>query len=210
MSTSERDRVRSAAPRAASATPASHALIVLEGHFLRHHSTHQSPRERLETCIEVLTTSQLSSVVDLATVRAVARALEHEHPDTVLNMLGQAAAEHDVHVHASSPAGRHQSTTITTMRMPRLYSVITEYEPTQIIVEHFPSRLARIESLRTRAEQFMSSPSSFPTGIQDDERRLASLIATFLMPARVSLSEATWSDSKQQYTPVIGGISITH
>lgn len=73
----------------------------------------------------------------------------------------------------------------------KLYTVITEYAPGQITVEHFPTRRARRNSLIERAEHHFHNTGCLPETMLDDEQGLAGLVAAFLHPATGSLAEAT-------------------
>ncbi len=82
-----------------------------------------------------------------------------------------------------------------------LYTVITEYGPGQITVEHFPTHQSRRDSLVERAENHFQSTSCLPEAMLADEQRLAGLVAAFLHPATVSLAEATLNPNDGSYRP---------
>lgn len=192
-------------------------LIVLRESELLHHSTHTTVRQRLETCAQALQAVQPTETTLGQTVNAVLNALDHEHPDTTLAILAQTASEHGLRVHASSPLGSQETSRETeapatasdpVQPHPRLFSVITEYEPGQIILEHFTSRASRLADLRERVEQFITEPEILPAEVVNDEQRLALLVATLLPAHRVGLAETVWNQRAGHYSPVIGGIPI--
>lgn len=72
----------------------------------------------------------------------------------------------------------------------RLFSAITDYGHGHIAAEHYPTAQARLASLTERAEAFLPSHGCIPDNVLVDERRLAGLLSSFLMPAVVSLTES--------------------
>lgn len=82
-----------------------------------------------------------------------------------------------------------------------LYSVITKYGPGQTVAEHFPDPVSRTASLIERAEHFFTVPGHIPEIVLADEQRLAALVATLLMPATVTLTEAVLDEGEGVYRP---------
>ena len=95
----------------------------------------------------------------------------------------------------------HEAAHITRIVPKTLYSTITQYTPSQVIVEHFPTKAARTGDLLARASQFFNDPDCVPEIVRADEQRLAALVSTLLMPAVITLVEARFNDTDDTYRP---------
>lgn len=83
----------------------------------------------------------------------------------------------------------------------RLFSAITDYGHGHMAAEHYPTAEARRISLAERAETYFSRSGCIPEHVLADERRLAALLSSFLMPAVVSLTESELDGTN--YRPIL-------
>ncbi|MFD4949950.1 hypothetical protein ACFWNT_47680 [Streptomyces sp. NPDC058409] len=183
-------------------------LIICHQDRIVFHDHYESPEQRLRVCVWVLVASGV--LVGTITSDRAARIQElhssyiarqqtslpelRATTDEIVNALAKVCREWGVQLYVSTTAKKSAA--------PRtLYSVITEYGPGQTVAEHFPDRGSRADSLIERAEHFFASPGHIPAIVLSDEQRLAALVATFLMPATVTLSESVLDETEGVYRP---------
>ncbi|MFE4334059.1 hypothetical protein ACFRQM_32995 [Streptomyces sp. NPDC056831] len=183
-------------------------LIICHQDRIVFHDHYESPEQRLRVCVWVLMASGV--LVDTITSDRAARIQElhssyiarqqsslpelRATTDEIVNALAKVCREWGVQLYVSTTAKKSAA--------PRtLYSVITEYGPGQTAAEHFPDRGSRAASLIERVEHFFASPGHIPAIVLSDEQRLAALVATFLMPATVTLTESVLDETEGVYRP---------
>jgi hypothetical protein len=174
--------------------------ILFRGHY-------ETREKRLGQCIGVLTGSDLLT----GTITPERASMIHElhlaqastNPDRIINNIADLCRRWGVQVYECTTSRRsYEHTTLKRVAAPQvLYSVITEYGPGQTIAEHFPNRESRTTSLVGRAEQFFAAPGQIPDLVLSDEQRLAALVATFLMPAAIALTESVLNEADGVYRP---------
>ncbi|WP_020385292.1 hypothetical protein [Kribbella catacumbae] len=174
--------------------------IVFRGHY-------ETREKRLDQCIGVLTSSDLLAGTITPERASMIHELHHAHastnPDTIINNIAELCRRWDIQVYECTTSRRsYQHVTSRRAELPQvLYSVITVYGPGQMIAEHFPNRHSRTASLVDRAEHFFASPGQIPDLVLCDEQRLAALVATFLMPATIALTESVLDEAHGVYRP---------
>ncbi|PUB32497.1 hypothetical protein C8K30_1011023 [Promicromonospora sp. AC04] len=176
-------------------------LIVCHDDRVVFHDHYATAEQRLNVCVGILTASDI--LADTITSDRAGRVhdLHHAHvsqwrtdPDSVVNAIAKLCRAWGIQVYVSTTEKRTAA--------PRtLYSVITEYGPGQMVAEHFADRAGRTTSLIERAQQFFAAPGHIPDSVLDDEQRLAALVATFLMPATVCLTESVLDEDHGTYRP---------
>lgn len=185
----------------APATDLTHDLIICNQDRIVFHDHYDSPQQRLRMCVQLLTVSDIvAGTLDTPRVAEISQLHESmidrwsSAPDQVINAIAKLCRRWGVQIYVST-------THKTPAKSQSLYSVITQYGPSQTIAEHFPSRAARRESLLQRAEQFFDSPEDIPEVVLADDQRLAALISALLMPAAVILTETTLDPDDGIYKP---------
>lgn len=180
---------------------ATYDLIICRHDQIVFHDHYETPEQRLSQCVGILTASDVLA----STITAERASLIHElrnkgvaqwrtNADGIVNDIAKLCRGWGVQV--------YESTTSKRSAAPRvLFSVITEYGPGQTVAEHFPDRESRSASLIERAEHFFAAPGHIPGFVLSDEQRLAALVATFLMPATVTLTEAALDEADGVYRP---------
>ncbi|QWF85692.1 hypothetical protein [Amycolatopsis sp. CA-230715] len=166
----------------------SYHLIIIHNDQVVFHEQFEHPEPRLRVCASVLADSDLLSREVITSTRAAQiRKLYENRRNT----------SHDVHLKEIATVCRawgvhiYASTTVKKSSAPdALFSVITAYEPDQVDAEHFTSREARRVSLVERVDQFLAAPGCLLDDVVANEQQLAALVAAFLMPATVSLTES--------------------
>ncbi|MFB6724916.1 hypothetical protein ACFCV3_32365 [Kribbella sp. NPDC056345] len=174
--------------------------IIFRGHY-------ETRQKRLDQCIGVLTSSDLLAGTITPERASMIHELHHAHasanPDRVINNIAELCRRWDIQVYECTTSRRsYQHPASQHAGAPQvLYSVITVYGPGQTIAEHFPSRESRTASLVDRAEHFFATPGQIPDLVLADEQRLAALVATFLMPATIALTESVLGKADGVYRP---------
>ncbi|MFC9756707.1 hypothetical protein [Streptomyces sp. NPDC056921] len=178
-------------------------LIICHQDRIVFHDYYESTEQRLRMCVWLLMNSDVLAGI-ITSDRAVWIQELHSSyivwdqtglpelratSDEIVNALAEVCREWGVHLYMSTTAKR-------TTAPQTLYSVITDYGPGQTVAEHFTDRGSRTASLIERAEHFFASPGHIPAVVRSDEQRLAALIATFLMPATVTLTESVLDETK--------------
>ncbi|QNE18104.1 hypothetical protein F1D05_09650 [Kribbella qitaiheensis] len=190
--------------------PATYDLIICCDDQILFRDHYETREKRLSQCVGILTGSDLLTT----TITAERASLIHErrdvhatqgsdNPDLVVKEIAELCHRWGVQIYAGTTSKRNRDTAGSEPgAVPGvLYSVITEYGPGQIAAEHFPDRESRIAGLVDRAEQFFATPGQIPDFVLSDEKRLAALVATFLMPAAISLTESVLDESDGVYRP---------
>jgi hypothetical protein len=189
---------------------ATYDLIICHDNQIVFRDQYETREKRLSQCIGILTGSDLLAGPITAERASLIHELRDLHiaqgrtdPDRVVNKIADLCRRWDVQVYESTTSRRSCETVasdrITAPQM--LFSVITEYGPGQTIAEHFPDRESRTASLADRAEQFFAAPGQVPDLVLSDEQRLAALVATFLMPATIALTESALDEADGVYRP---------
>ncbi|MGC4939371.1 hypothetical protein [Kribbella sp. DT2] len=189
---------------------ATYDLIICHDNRIVFRDQYETREKRLSQCIGILTSSELLAGPITAERASLIHELRDLHmaqgrtdPDRVVNKIAELCRRWDVQVYESTTSRRSceavASDRITAPQM--LFSVITEYGPGQTIAEHFPDRESRTASLADRAEQFFAAPGQIPDLVLSDEQRLAALVATFLMPATIALTESALDETDGVYRP---------
>lgn len=176
-------------------------LIVCRDDRVVFHDHYATAEQRLSMCIGILTASDTLAGTITSDRAARIHELHQAHvaqwradPDGVVNAIAKLCRGWGVQLYVSTTTKRSEA--------PRaLYSVITDYGRGQIVAEHFPDPQARTTSLIGRAEQFFAAPGHIPADVLRDDRRLAALVATFLMPATVALTESALDEDEGVYRP---------
>ena len=173
------------------ASETTHDLIICRGERIVFHEHYASPALRLQMLAQLL---ELSDVVADAIDASRASQIRSLHesmsdrwstdPDGVVDVIAKLCRAWDVQIYVSTT--RKQSAVPET-----LFSVVTDYGRGEIAVEHFLTRAARRRSLVERADQCFEAPGRIPERVLVDDARLAALLSALLMPANVSLAEAT-------------------
>ncbi len=190
---------------------ATYDLIICHDNRIVFRDQYETREKRLSQCIGILTSSELLAGPITAERASLIHELRDLHmaqgrtdPDRVVNKIAELCRRWDVQVYESTTSRRSCETVasdrITAPQM--LFSVITDYGPGQTIAEHFPDRESRMASLADRAEQFFAAPGQIPDLVLSDEQRLAALVATFLMPATVALTESALDEADGVYRPI--------
>lgn len=179
-------------------------LIICHNDAIVFHDHYGSPALRLRMLAQMLTACGASEVVlgPVNTDRAnQVRELHQSRssqwgsaPDVVADAIAELCRRWGVQVYLSSTKKAIAAPSV-------LYSVITEYGPGQTVAEHFATREARRAYLVERAEMFFDAPDHIPERVLGDDRRLAALVATFLMPAAVVLAESALDEAGGFYKP---------
>lgn len=186
---------------------ATHDLIIFRGDRIVFHDHCDTPRQRLELCVRLLTCAEDFRQVDPREVQAVMhRPRFDEDPDIVLNEIAKLCRRWDVNIYVSTTRKRPARSAQT--QPERLFSVITDYGSGHVISEHFTTRRLRRDELVARAEQFFDGPARLPEAVLTDDNRLAALIAAFLAPATVSLTESVRDPSGSRYMPAGGPLPV--
>lgn len=187
-------------------------LIICHDDRIVFHDHYKSPEERKRMCFWVLMESEVLAGIVTSNKSVWIKELhssfieqqqtrhpeDHATPDEIVDALAEICREWDVQL--------YMSTTAKNGGAPRtLYSVFTEYGPGQTSAEHFADRRSRTASLIERAEHFFASPDHIPAVVLSDEQRLAALVATFLMPATVTLTESDLDETENVYRSVSSG-----
>jgi hypothetical protein len=189
---------------------ATYDLIICHDNQIVFRDQYETREKRLSQCVGILTGSDLLAdpiTAERASLIHERRDLHVAHgrtdPDRVVNEIAELCRRWGVQVYESTTS-RRGCETITSNRITApqvLFSVITEYGPGQTIAEHFPDRDSRTASLVDRAEQFFAAPGQIPDLVLSNEQRLAALVATFLMPATIALTESTLDEADGVYRP---------
>ncbi|MBK3582258.1 hypothetical protein JHN49_00440 [Streptomyces sp. MBT57] len=183
-------------------------LIICHQDRIVFHDHYEAPEQRLRMCVGILTNSDVLADTITATRAAQIRDLHNAYIAQRQNGPQEIGAARDEVVDALAKLCRewgvqlYVSTTAKKSAAPeRLYSVITEYAPGQVVAEHFAARASRTASLVERAEHFFASPGHIPAIVLTDELRLAALVSMFLMPATVTLTESVLDADEGVYRP---------
>lgn len=176
-------------------------LVICHNDRIVFHDHYTSPAFRLRMCEQLLTASDVvAGVVDAARANEI-HELCQSHvsqwetaPDAVVNVISKLCRRWGIQIYMSTTKKKTAAPAV-------LYSVITQYGPGQTVAEHFPTRQARRTSLIERAETFFDAPGHIPERVLSDDQRLAALVATFLMPASVVLTESALDDANNVYKP---------
>lgn len=176
-------------------------LVICHNDRIVFHDHYTSPAFRLRMCEQLLTASDVvAGVVDAARANEI-HELYQSHvsqwetaPDGVVNMISKLCRRWGIQIYMSTTKKKTAAPAV-------LYSVITQYGPGQTVAEHFPTRQARRASLIERGETFFDAPGHIPERVLSDDQRLAALVATFLMPATVVLTESALDDANNVYKP---------
>lgn len=176
-------------------------LVICHNDRIVFHDHYQSPAFRLRMCEQLLTVSDtLAGVVDAARANEI-HELYQSHvsqwetdPDAVMNVISKLCRRWGVQIYMSTTKKKTAAPAV-------LYSVVTHYGHGQNVAEHFPTRQARRASLIERAETFFDTPGHIPERVLTDDHRLAALVATFLMPATVVLTESALDKADGVYKP---------
>ncbi|MFE4834459.1 hypothetical protein ACFRAU_07235 [Arthrobacter sp. NPDC056691] len=178
---------------------ASYDLILCQADRIVFHGHYETPAQRLSMCVGILTASDVFSGTVSAERAAGIHELHHGHvarsntsPDEAVNAIAKLCRPWGIQLYVGTTAR-------SSAAPPVLYSVITEYGPGQTVAEHFPDRESRSASLIGRAGQFFDAPGHIPEAVLADDHRLAALVATFLMPATVTLTEAAFDATTGAY-----------
>ncbi|WP_026820051.1 hypothetical protein [Arthrobacter castelli] len=181
---------------------ATHDLIVLNGDRIVFHDHYDSPQQRLDRCISLLTIEDtFKDVIDAVQVLDTHHSLQRRRvePDQILNAIAKLCRRWGLNIYLSTT---HKKTGPSPAAAPLiLYSMITNYGPDSTIAEHFSSRQARHEALIERAETFTRA-TLIPYDVLNDETRLAELVATILMPATITLTESALDKENNFYRPI--------
>ncbi|WP_181273652.1 hypothetical protein [Brevibacterium oceani] len=181
---------------------ATYDLIILRRGRIVFHDHYESPAHRLRMAVGLLTASDLVADAIDADACAIIRAeAAVGDPDGALNRVAKICRDRGVDVYMSTTRKRIAVDAPTPRAASRLYSVITDYGQGQMIAEHFATREQRRQELVARAEQFFDAPGNLPEQVLTDDQRLAALVATFLMPATVSLTEAAFDPAEGSFRP---------
>ena len=182
-------------------------LIICHDERIVLHDVYGNPHLRLRMCLELLTSSDVvATAVDSARAEELHSLFQDRidqassEPDQVINAIAKHVRRWGVQIYVSTTHKKSDAPAV-------LYSVVTEYGPGQIVVEHFPDRQARTASLIDRAEQFFTKPDAIPELIRTDEQRLAALVSTVLMPATITLAEANRNE-EGAYLPSDRALSV--
>ena len=194
-------RTRADATDLAPSTRTTYDLIVCREDRVVFHDHYATAEQRLSVCIGILTASDILAGTITSDRAARIHELHQAHvaqwradPDGVVDAIAKLCRGWGVQLYVSTTTKKSEA--------PRaLYSVITDYGRGQIVAEHFPDRQTRTTSLIGRAEQFFATPGHIPAGVLRDERRLAALVATFLMPATIALTESELDQDQGVYRP---------
>lgn len=176
-------------------------LVICHNDRIVFHDHYTSPAFRLRMCEQLLTASDVvAGVVDAARANEI-HELYQSHvskwetaPDAVVNVISKLCRRWGIQIYMSTTKKKTAAPAV-------LYSVITQYGPGQTVAEHFPTRQARRASLIERAETFFDAPGHIPERVLSDDHRLAALVATFLMPATVILTESALDEADSVYKP---------
>lgn len=176
-------------------------LVICHNDRIVFHDHYTSPAFRLRMCEQLLTASDVvAGVVDAARANEI-HELYQSHvsqwetaPDAVVNVISKLCRRWGIQIYMSTTKKKTAAPAV-------LYSVITQYGPGQTVAEHFPTRQARRTSLIERAETFFDASGHIPERVLSDDHRLAALVATFLMPATVVLTESALDDANNVYKP---------
>ncbi|MFB7917060.1 hypothetical protein [Streptomyces sp. NPDC056061] len=176
-------------------------LIICHNERIVFHDHYESAEQRLRTCVSILVNSDVLTGT-ITSGRAIRiQQLHSSHvaqwstrPDEVVNAIAELCRGWGIQLHMSSTRKKNTAPAV-------LYSVITKYGPDQAVTELFASKEERIASLIERAEHFFTSPGHIPPLVLADERRLAALVATLLMPATVTLTESALDEDAGVYRP---------
>lgn len=176
-------------------------LVICHNDRIIFHDHYPSPAFRLRMCEQLLTASDVvAGVVDAARANEI-HELYQSHvsqwetaSDAVVNAISKLCRRWGVQIYMSTTKKKTAAPAV-------LYSVVTQYGPGQNVAEHFPTRQARRASLIERAESFFDAPGHIPERVLSDDQRLAALVATFLMPATVILTESALDDADNVYKP---------
>lgn len=176
-------------------------LVICHNDRIVFHDHYTSPAFRLRMCEQLLTASDVvAGVVDAARANEI-HELYQSHvsqwetaPDAVVNVISKLCRRWGIQIYMSTTKKKSAAPAV-------LYSVITQYGPGQTVAEHFPTGQARRTSLIERAETFFDAPGHIPERVLSDDQRLAALVATFLMPATVVLTESALDDANNVYKP---------
>jgi hypothetical protein len=189
---------------------ATYDLIICHDNQIVFRDQYETREKRLSQCIGILTGSDLLTGPITAERASLIHELRDLHvaqgrtdPDRVVNEIAELCRRWGVQVYESTTSRRsYEAIASKRVRAPQvLFSVITEYSPGQTIAEHFPDRESRTASLVDRAEQFFAAPGQIPDLVLSDEQRLAALVATFLTPATIALTESALDEADGVYRP---------
>lgn len=180
---------------------ATYDLILCRHDRIIFHDHYESPPWRLRMLVQLLTaTDVVASVFDTDRANQV-HDLHHSRswqwntaPDSVVDAIAKLCRRWGVQIYVSTTKKKTASAGV-------LYSVITDYGPGQSVAEHFSTREGRTRSLIERAEHFFAAPGNIPEIVLSDDHRLAALVATFLMPATLTLTEASLDAVDKAYKP---------
>ncbi|MFD2794641.1 hypothetical protein ACFS27_13875 [Promicromonospora vindobonensis] len=183
-------------------------LIVCRDDRVVFHDHYATRVQRLSVCVGILTVSDILAGTITSERAAHIHELHRAHvaqwpadPDVVVNAIATLCRAWGVQLYVSTTEKRSAAPRV-------LYSVVTEYGRGQVVAEHFPDRVARTASLVERAEQFFGATGVIPSSVLCDEQRLAALVATFLMPATVTLTESALDERDGAYRPASGSLPI--
>lgn len=193
---------------------ATYDLIILNQGRLAFHDHHDTPQARLDRAVTQLTAVDTFSVVDGTEVLriynehiSVRSQGGHTDADVVLDSIAKLCRRWQIDIYLSTTHKRaHSSHRIAPAT---LYSVVTEYAPGKLVVEHFPTQKARHTDLIERAGQFIDPSEALPHLVLGDELRLAAFLSSRLTPALITLTESTLDDSDGVYRPVDSQLLIS-